>query len=226
MIHFPRRRRSPVRAAARLTSPGRLPAARIAAWRWRHLLSFCLVLATIWWMLRLFAPAPVAVNAVVVNTPLTAGAPVAAGDLTTAQLDPAILPADALTEVGQADGEHVAIAAQPGTVLTKSMLVGTVTQDDLPTGYVLVPVTFADRGSMTVAQPGRTVWLYAAGEAGMEKVANKALVVSILPPEAVGPLNTGGQHNSDALVAVPSQEAKVLLEAAAQAPVTAALPAS
>lgn len=149
-----------------------------------------------------------------------------AADLTIAQVDPAMLPADALTEMSQADGEHLTIAVQPGTVLTKSMLVEAVTQEDLPAGYVLVPVTFADRGSVTVAQPGRTVWLYAAGEEGMVRVANNALVVSILPPESAGPLNTGGQHYSDALVAVPGQEARVLLEAAAQAPITAALPAS
>ena len=199
---------------------------RIALYRFRHLLAAFALLAALWWAVSSFAPAPDSRAVVVAASEIRAGEHISETNIELREIPEAGIPPDAAVDLEDVLGDPAIIGIQPGTVLTTAMVASPNLGHTLHSGEVVVPVTFADRGSLSVARPGQIVWLYANTDEEVARVGSEARVLAILSAPEAGLLDSGGEDLTDGLVAVQASEARVLLDALSRGPLRAVLPAT
>lgn len=211
-------------ARPRSTATSPIRQVRIALYRVRHVLTALVALAGVWWIVGQFAPQPDQRMVVVVTRDINSGENVTESDVALTEVPTAVLPADAATELTDIVGNSAIIGLSPGTVLTESMVAGPNLGYSLAPGEVVVPVTFADRGSLSVAKVGQEVWLYASTDEEVSRVGSAARVLAVFSHKDSGLFEANVDNITDVLVAIQASEARVLLEALSSGPLRAVLP--
>lgn len=142
--------------------------------------------------LRALAPPPPALTPVTVAArDLAAGAVIAPGDLRTARLPEAAVPA---APVADPVGATLAAPLRRGEVVTDVRLVGQPSAQP-PPGLVAAPVRLPDEAAAALLRPGDRVDLLAtdARRGRSWGVAERALVLAVPPPDESGAGPLGGR---------------------------------
>lgn len=197
---------------------------RAGLWRQRYLLAALWVVALAWWVIGALAPPPPGHPILVADRDIPAGEPLTAELVRTAHLPAAAIPKDAIRAPGDLPTGPARIPLSAGMPLAASLFSSTTLQDQLPAGFVAMPVLL-EAGALAITETGQWVSLYAAGETGSALVANRALILQLHHPEQSALDLTGAERYIDAVVAIDQRRATVLLDALAIAPLRAVLPA-
>lgn len=183
---------------------------RAAAARLRPVAAALVAGLAVWAGTAAVAPAPRAGStAVRTVTDLPAGTALAPPDLEVVALDPAAVPAGALTAVDAALGRTPAVPLPAGTVLTPALLADV--GDLVPAGTVALTVPVGDPVLARLLAPGTRVDVLGTGPDGAPAtLARRALVLPTPAVPAGGGLLGDDAATPSALVAVAPAEARGL----------------
>lgn len=212
------------RASRSETAARHLRGVRAGLWRQRYLLAALWVVALAWWVVGALAPPPPGLAVLVADRDIRAGEQLTAQLVRTEHLPPTAIPADAIRSAAELPTGSARIPLAAGMPLAASLFSSTQLQDQLPAGFVAMPVLL-EAGALAITDTGQWVSLYAAGESGSTLIANHALVLQLHHPEQSALDLTGAERYIDAVVAIDQRRATVLLDALAIAPLRAVLPA-
>ncbi|MEO7979318.1 MAG: RcpC/CpaB family pilus assembly protein [Sporichthyaceae bacterium] len=185
-------------------------------WR-RRLLAAGLLAGAAAFGLQALAPAPPrGVPVLVAAHDVPAGAALDNGDVRRVDRPASLVPAGALTAVGQASGATVSSAVRRGEVLTDVRLLGPSALHGLPAGSVAAPVRLADGDAAALLRPGDVVDVLAAGAGGGAEARLVASAVRVLGvPADRGTLATSLASSEGALVLLATTSATASRLAAA-----------
>lgn len=161
-----------------------LPKPWARRWWLRRCLAVLLMLAASWLAVLPTRPGPPPkVRVVAAAHDLSPGQALTTADLVLTSVDPALVPAGALTGLRSVTGQSLAAPARRGELLTDARLAGGVV-GGLPPGTSAVPVRLGDTGVAELLRPGNRVDVIASGgqDGGPGTVLAQDAVVLLVPP--------------------------------------------
>jgi Flp pilus assembly protein CpaB len=198
----------------------RLHRARRLAARFRRVVAAGLAAVTVLVVVHTLAPPPARTTPVVVAAhALVAGSVIGPGDVRTVALPSGVVPAVALRTDDRAVGQVVAGPVAAGEMISSARLVGRSLVAGLGASRVAAPIRIADEDAVRLLRVGDLIDVYAPTSRGWSApaVVRAALVVTV-----PGSPTDGTTQGDGALVvvAVSSDEAALLAQAASRAPLS------
>ena len=188
--------------------------------RYRRVLGALLAAVAVLGIIESMAPAdPPSRRVVVAAHDLDAGALLTAGDVRAVPLPPTAVPGGAASDPARVIGRVVAGPMRAGEAVTDLRLVGRSLVARYPPGTVAAPVRIGDPDVVALLRVGDRIDVFAAGRdrSSADVVVAGVRVVAL-------PEGTDSSHDGAlVVVAVTTQQAADLAEAAATAPLSVAL---
>lgn len=200
---------------------GGLVHARRMLARHRRLLAALLAGATVFMVVHLLAPPPAASTSVLVaRHDLAAGGSLQADDVHVVAMPPTVVPAGALTSMGEAVGRTVTGPVGVGEIITSTRLVGPSWVTGLGAGRVAALARMADADAVGLLRVGDRIDVYApATDAGLAPAVVRSALVASLPESDPARPSEGAL----VVVAVSSVDAARLAQEASRAPLSFAI---
>jgi Flp pilus assembly protein CpaB len=179
---------------------------RRAVLRHRALVTAALAAGAVAAALSVLAPEPPTIVRVLAAAhDLTAGQPLAPGDLATVELPPAAVPDGVFASGDSPVGRILAGPVRRGEPLTDRRFVGPSLLAGFGDGLVAVPVRLADPGALAVLRPGDLVDVLAARPAGDPTLADSLTAPDRASPPGLAAVVAAGVR----VIAVPAAGANV-----------------